>query len=185
MSNTMLNGRTIYKRGDEAGVLELLRSVFVAELLSPSTTIWLVSPWFSEVPILDNRLEGFRHLEPQWPRAEIRLGTILATLAERGTKLVMVARPMRRVAPDEASSVTERFLSDLERRVSDAAYLTIHRNFDRVHTKGLLGDRYLLSGSMNFTYSGVKINDELVRFTTSEAEAAEARMEFRGLWGNS
>lgn len=185
MSDLLLNGRSIHKRGDEASVLELLRTIFMAELLRPSHTIWLVSPWFSDVPLLDNRLEGFRHLEPQWPRAEIPLGLILTTLAERGANLVVVARPMRPVAPDEASRVTDRFLGELERRVSDAARLSIHRDFDRVHTKGLLGDSYLLSGSMNFTFAGVKINDELVRFTTSQVEVAEARMEFRGLWGDT
>ena len=168
MSIPTHTGRTIYKRGDEAGVLELLRSVLVAELLSPSDTLWIVSPWFSDVALLDNRLDGFRHIESQWPRAEIRLSTVLATFAERGTKLAIVARPTRRVAPDEASRVTDRFLDELKRRVSDSTYLSIHRGFDLVHTKGLLGDGYLLSGSMNFTFSGIKLNDELVRFTTAE-----------------
>ena len=184
MTPPQTNGRTVHKRGDEAAVLGLLRSIFAAELVRPSRTLWLVSPWISDVPLLDNRLDGYRHLEPQWPRAEIRLGMVLATLAARGTTLVVATRPARPVAPDEGSRVTDRFLEDLERRIPASAHLELYRDLGRIHTKGLLGEGYLLAGSMNFTYSGVKVNDELVRFTTSSAEVAETRIEFRGTWSD-
>lgn len=178
------SGRTILKRGDEAAVLSLLRTVFAAELVQPSETLWLVSPWISDVPLLDNRADAFRHLEPQWPRTEIRLGAVLATLVARGTRLVIATRPGRRVEPDEGTRATDRFLETLRQRVPPDGLLVVHREAWRIHTKGLLGDRYLLSGSMNFTYSGVKVNEEMVRFTTSETEVAEARIEFRGAWSD-
>ena len=37
----------------------------------------------------------------------------------------------------------------------------------------------LLSGSMNLTYSGLELNDELVLFETSPEAVAQARLAFR------
>lgn len=178
-------GRNVLKRGDEGAILSLLRTIFVSELLTPSSTLWIVSPWLSDVPILDNRLDGFRHLEPTWPRAQIRLGIILATLADRGTHLVVATRPARRVAGDEGSRATDRFLEGLQARVPSATRLTAHRNFERLHTKGLLGDGFFLAGSMNFTFAGVKLNDEFVRFTTATAEVSGVRIQFRDAWSRA
>ena len=42
-----------------AEIRELLEGIFVAELLVPSESIWLVSPWISDIDILDNRCGQF------------------------------------------------------------------------------------------------------------------------------
>lgn len=180
MSEILQTGRVIHKRGDEGAVIELLRSVFLAELLWPSKTLWLVSPWISDVPVLDNRLDGFRHVEPLWPRAVVRLGSVLVALADRGARLVIATRPTRAIAPDEPSRMTDRFIEDLARRLGSK--LVVHRDYERIHTKGLVGDRFVLSGSMNFTYAGVNLNDELLRYSTDPTEVAEMKIEFRALW---
>ena len=179
---TQVAGRTIYKRGDEASVGGLLQTVFAAEMVCPSRALWVVSPWLSDVVVLDNRRDAYRHLEPQWPRAHIRLGRVLATLAARGTHLVLATSPPRAVAPTEGQRVTDRFVEDLARQVPTAGHLRVYRNVERLHTKGLLGDRYFVMGSMNFTYSGVTVNEEAVRFTTVESEVSDARIEFRDRW---
>ena len=38
-----------------AEIRELLESLFAAELLSPSRCLWLVSPWLTDLELLDNR----------------------------------------------------------------------------------------------------------------------------------
>jgi hypothetical protein len=54
---------------------------------------------------------------------------------------------------------------------------------DEQHTKGLLGDGYFVSGSMNLTVRGVYINDEQVTLTIDEHEVAQARINFRDHYG--
>ena len=48
----------------------------------------------------------------------------------------------------------------------------------RLHTKGLLLKRGLLAGSMNFTYYGLELNDEMVAYDTTPKSLAEARINF-------
>ena len=42
----------------------------MAELLRPSTHLWIVSPWVSDVPLIDNRARQFGTLAPDWRSAE-------------------------------------------------------------------------------------------------------------------
>lgn len=39
-----------------AEIREMLEGIFVAELLVPSDSLWLVSPWITDIDILDNAL---------------------------------------------------------------------------------------------------------------------------------
>ena len=48
--------------------------------------------------------------------------------------------------------------------------------------RALLGDQFLLNGSMNFTHNGVQLLDEWVRFDTDTQAVAEARLAFRARW---
>ncbi|MFN8765058.1 MAG: hypothetical protein ACK5ZC_11340, partial [Pirellulaceae bacterium] len=50
---------------------------------------------------------------------------------------------------------------------------------DTLHLKGLLGQDYYLSGSMNLTYNGVEINHEGVSLNRSPEAIAEARIHFQ------
>ncbi len=56
--------------------------------------------------------------------------------------------------------------------------LWINDRADALHTKGLLTDRALLSGSMNFTYGGFELNDEVISFDVDLQQIAEARINF-------
>jgi phosphatidylserine/phosphatidylglycerophosphate/cardiolipin synthase-like enzyme len=47
-----------------------------------------------------------------------------------------------------------------------------------LHTKGVLTKRGLLIGSMNLTYNGLELNDEVVVFDTTLKSLAEARLNF-------
>ena len=176
-------GRQVFKRGATGAVAALLQTVFVSEMIYPSRCLWLVSPWVSDIEVVDNRTGGFLHLEPRWPLGPVHLSDVLAVLVARGTAVHVATRPARPRATDSGRH-NDRFLSELRMRVAQDATLYVHRNEEEhLHTKGLLGDRFFLSGSMNFTYNGIVVNDEYVRFTTDSTEVAEARIAFRERWG--
>ena len=50
----------------------LLASLFAAELICPSECLWLVSPWISDIQILDNQASGFDPLS-RWGPRQVRL----------------------------------------------------------------------------------------------------------------
>ena len=66
--------------------------MFVAEVLQSSEEIWIVSPWISNVVLIDNRTGNFDALNPEWGRREIRLADVLATLMARGTLVNIITR---------------------------------------------------------------------------------------------
>lgn len=64
----------------------LLQAVFIGELLAPSQEIWLVSPWVSDIGVVNNTDGAFTGLEPSWGARHVRLSEILLRLAARGTE---------------------------------------------------------------------------------------------------
>jgi hypothetical protein len=52
-----------------------------------------------------------------------------------------------------------------------------------LHEKGLLGDDFYLSGSMNLTYGGVELLEETVKFDTAPEVVADARLVYYERWG--
>jgi len=150
---------------------DVLQSLFALELLAPSRPLWIVSPWISDVELIDNGGGRFSGLEPEWPNAGIRLHTILRTLAARGGEVVIVAN-------DAAHN------DEFERRVHELADDSIRFIRDeRVHTKGIVGERFLVAGSMNLTHGGIVRNDEHLRYETDPARIHEWRVELDQRWG--
>lgn len=152
-------------------IRELLASLLVAELISPSERLWLVSPWLRDVLLLDNRSAAFRGVGPGWARRELGLFDVLSELMRRGSKLTVVTRP---------GDGNERALADLVRIVGTrpaAERLRMDTRPD-LHAKGLLGDDYCLSGSMNFTRNGIENLDEMVTYTTNPEQIGALRIEF-------
>ena len=47
-------------------IQELITLMMVGELLDPGSTVWIVSPWISDVPLLDNRAGSFDAVNPEW-----------------------------------------------------------------------------------------------------------------------
>lgn len=156
----------------------LLQSILAAELVAPSREIWLVSPWISDVSVIDNRSAAFSTIEPTWARRQISLSEVLFALINRGTRVVVATRPDHH---------NERFLYALRTAVASAGLaerVLVHQDGrEALHEKGLLGDDYFVSGSMNFTESGIRINDELLTFELAESVVAQARLHFRQHYG--
>ncbi len=155
-------------------VRELLELVFATELLRPSRCVWLVSAFLRDIPVLDNSGGAYVSLSPDLPRTQIRLSRLLSELASRGTHIVVASKPT-----PEGGEVGEEV-----QRVSDRNLITVTRRID-LHVKGVVGDSYALTGSMNFTHNGIDKLDELVRFETSPAEVQKLRSEFHQHYGGT
>jgi len=162
-----------------AEIRELLEGVFAAELLRPSRCLWLVSPWLSDIELLDNRSGAFASLDPQWGPRQIRLVEMLGRLLELGTEVIIATRP------DRHNESFLRKLEDVARAAGDESRITFHRS-PTLHTKGILGDDFYISGSMNITFNGIEVLQEGLLFTTDAESVSNARIAFiDGYGGNS
>ena len=146
---------------------DCLGSIFAAELMAPSQDLMLISPWISNVVLLTNRFGQFRSLMPEIGKTELALAELLAALSERGTRIRIIFRPNHQQTTD----FLRRLPATVERRSSQT-----------LHEKGLITDRFYLRGSMNFTHSGVNLNDESVELTTEPHDVAYAISEARKHW---
>jgi phosphatidylserine/phosphatidylglycerophosphate/cardiolipin synthase-like enzyme len=162
----------------EREVENLLQTIFAAELLAPSEILWIVSPWISDLDVLDNTTGAFAGLEPTWGRRRISLSEVLGALMRQGGGVVVATRTddhnlrfVRRLeAAAESAGLRDRLLVVLDER-------------ERLHEKGLVGDDFFLSGSMNFTYNGIRLHDEAVRLELDDQVVADARLNFRQTYG--
>lgn len=167
--------RRIFKtvNTSQSEIRELLQFMFVGEILSPSQKIWLVTPWISNVPILDNRTGTFGVLDPSWGHREIRLTEILLRIMALGTQIVIVTRP-----DEHCLNYTSRLFEQSEEMGVKDKLLVLYQKV--LHTKGVLTDNGLLTGSMNLTNNGLDLLDEMVTFDTDIADIAQARINFEG-----
>jgi hypothetical protein len=170
--------RHIYKSSwrcqDE--VRELLQAVFVGEYLAPSRCLWLVSPWVSDIPIIDNRSGSFDSLDSSWGPRIIRLVELLTRTLRVGGSVAIGTRPVSHNVP---------FVAQLETAASEydvSSHLFVTQSED-LHDKGLLGDDFYLSGSMNLTYGGVELLEETVKFDTVPEVVGQARLVYFERWG--
>jgi hypothetical protein len=167
-------GRHIHSRLSSRQIPDLLQTIFVAESLVPSRCIWIISPWISDIPVIDNRTNAFLAIEPSWVGGRVRLAQVLAKVVGVGTTVHLATRP------DEHNSG---FLERLREEVpTSARQLRVHC-VDDLHEKGILGDGYYLSGSMNFTLNGISLNEEAVHYYTSPEIISETRLVFSSRWG--
>lgn len=150
---------------------DVLTAALTSELLEPSPHLWLVSPWISDIVVLDNT-EG--HLDvvlDHGHAGSITLSEVLAQLTRMGTQLHVAVRP------DDHNLA---FLGRLERALG-GRLLDIHHHED-LHEKTLCGNDWLVSGSMNFTWRGLELNEEAITYSIDPQLAAQTRLEFEHRW---
>lgn len=150
---------------------DLLAGLFSAELCLPSRCLWLVSPWVSDVELLDNSAGTFGPLT-RYGKRPIRLAELLVALAASGTHVVVGT-----TADDHNKRFLERLrlLAD-DMRVGPLVTTSIDAS-NNLHTKALTGDDFALAGSMNITFNGIQVREELVDLRTDDAYVAQARMD--------
>jgi len=149
----------------------VLTAVLLAELLAPSDELWLVSPWISDVPALDNSRGDYDALFADPSARVYPLSAALGKIVVGGARLTVVTRPI-----DHNQSFLDRL-----RRLSTPERFTVIEHPD-VHEKTLCGRSWILTGSMNFTMRGMQINDEAVRYEAGEMAAAQARVDLAHRW---
>lgn len=155
---------------------DALQALFIAELLTPSTPLWIVTPWISDVVVVDNRAARFTGLLPDAPRRPIRLAeTLLAQLLRGGTTVVACR-------PDPHNRT---FTEQLAERAGEAGVgdRLLCRFAEDLHEKGVLTRHLLLSGSMNLTYNGLRRLEESILLTDDDDSVARARHAYEDRWG--
>lgn len=149
----------------------LLTAVFAAELLSPSKCLWLVSPWISDVALIDNRADSFSRLA-EWGPRHVRLTEILASLGGAGSGIVIGA------TADDSNTV---FLDRLRalfavRGLTDHLTVDIDAN-NELHEKAITTDDAVVAGSMNITNNGIFVREEYLELRTDGEFVARSRMD--------
>ncbi len=165
----MINQRQIFLHGSlgQRQLREVLSAQLVGLMIKPEL-IWLVSPWVSDFPILDNRSGNWDSVEPSWGDREIGFLELLTSAINGGC-------PLRLVTKDDGKSIS--FISQLKNRLLTSADFK-NLSTGNVHSKGLLTHSFFLKGSMNYTYSGANLNDEHLMLTTDGTMISEALLEF-------
>ncbi|MDC1390751.1 phospholipase D-like domain-containing protein DpdK [Gammaproteobacteria bacterium] len=165
--------RIIRKSKDRssAEAADLLSSILLAEITSPSKCLWLISPWISDISIIDNRTYSISVFQACGARF-IRLTEVLIYLASQGTTVVIGT------ADEDSNAV---FLSRLKMAFVesglDASLILDIDKSNKLHEKAIVGDDLSISGSMNITNNGVFIREELIEIHTDEENVAKARMD--------
>ena len=167
--------RDIYAERSNLVPVEFLQSLFVAELILPSSRIWISSPWINDIDLIDNTARQFGSLVPSWPASWIRMSDVLSALLDRGSEIVIIAN---------YDPHNEEFLSRIRLlKESHPGRVHVIQTAD-VHEKGILSDNFTLDGSMNFTYRGVNINQEYLGYRCDPEIVHERRLVLEERWGN-
>lgn len=162
-----------FGRGPTPAVSDMLQVVFGLELASPSRRLWIVAPWQSDIPVLDNRAGEFSAVGPGWPLREIRISEVLAACLDRGATVTVVMN-------HDLSNLPMRTATEaLQARHPERCRLWVT---DQVHEKGIVTDHAYLSGSMNWTYNGQRQNLEKVSLSTDPGVIAEQQVDLSGLY---
>ncbi|EWC64098.1 Aspartokinase [Actinokineospora spheciospongiae] len=145
----------------------------------PSTCLWLVSPWITDVDILNNTAGTFPDLN-RFGRRHIRLAEILVTLAAAGSTVVIGT------TSDSHNSTFLHRVRSLARDlgVTDRVSIVVDVS-GRLHSKALTGDGFAVSGSMNITYNGINVREEQVELRIDEEYVSRARMDAYDRFGGS
>ena len=162
-------------QGRMADLEQVHHLLFLMELLAPSSPLWIVSAWLSDVAVVDNRGGELSSIAPGLPARRIGLVEVLTELVSKGGDVRVVVRE------DEHNRAVVGQLQQLERR-SSAGSLSVSMRRD-LHDKLVVGERLLVEGSMNLTHRGALRNEEGVRVVTETADIATQRHELNRRFG--
>ena len=171
----MSASREIYSQRSADLPADLLQSLFLAELLFPSSRVWISSPWITDFDLIDNSSRQFSALVPGWPAAPIRFSEVVRELLERGAEIVIIT------SHDQKNND---FLSRVEEmRQARPGQVHIFKE-NAVHEKRILTDHFALDGSMNLTFQGVNHNQEYLAYRWQAESVGEKRMVMESHWGS-
>ncbi|WP_327030588.1 phospholipase D-like domain-containing protein DpdK [Micromonospora sp. NBC_01740] len=145
----------------------ILTTVLLAELMTPSRRLWLVSPWIGDVDVIDNRAAAYDSVFVDPSSRVYTFAEVLAGITHGGGQLSVVTRP---------DAFNDVFVDRLLRQTAPGHAQVVRA--EDVHEKTMCGDNWLMTGSMNFTYRGMRVNDEIVSYRIDPAAAGTARVDF-------
>jgi len=164
MANRLIKSRA---RGGAGQLSDCIASLIALELIAPGGRLYLISPHLGDMVLLLSPFGQFRALMPELGVAELRLSEALRSLAARGSRVRVMARA--------GATQTESFLARLGPTVGS-------RMVSRLDERGLIGERFYLRGSLEFTMDGVAAGDESVELTTDPAQVSQAMVEAEQMW---
>ncbi len=154
-------------------ISDLIQSIFVAESLSPSDPLWILSGWISDIPVVNNGAREFSVIDPDWPTGNVALIHAFRTIVSKGGRLAFVLRDVEQ---------NQRFvarLNPLRREFPSQIWWVLG---EHEHAKGIVGRNFDLSGSMNFTHRGITVNGEHLIYRTASETIAARRLELANQW---
>jgi len=156
-------------------IADLLQGIFSLEIIKPSEPLWILSAWISDIKIIDNSSRQFSGIEQDWPIGPVKLSGVIKTLLSRGGEVIIIFRD------DEHNSAFEEKLSEIKLEFPDS--LSFRRHSKDFHGKEIVGHDFILSGSMNYTWSGIGKNDENITLRTDKETVANKRTTLQSQWG--
>ena len=169
--------KEIWSKSGSDVIREILMSAISSLFLSgkKQQPLYLISPWLSDFVLFKNYSQEFSSFFPKFnDKSEILFSDCLGTLAE--------LLPIRIITTKNKTS--DPFVSKLRENWSD---IEVRIAPETEHKKGLLSPNFYLEGSMNFTYSGVFIRDEIITYHTDKTvggnqKISKAYIEFNNHW---
>lgn len=155
------------QRSGQRQCQEVLTGVLISGLIHPHT-MWIVSPWLSDFAVVDNRLYAWQHLVPTWPPQWIGFVEVVAQLIQSQNQLFIVTRD---------NPTSRQFIQQLNDLLPTGASYQL-KYCEELHTKGILTEQVLVSGSLNLTFSGTHRNDELIHIFDDAQVIRGALAEF-------
>ncbi|MCS0674472.1 phospholipase D-like domain-containing protein DpdK [Cytobacillus firmus] len=165
-----MSSRIIRSFGGSHVLRDYLVSLFVAEAMNPSKELYLISPFLSNSPLIENKHNQYTDVFPLIKSKTIYLSDILTTFAWKGMSV--------RIICDNEREETKPLIHALRDHVE-------FRKLEQNHDKGLVTSNVYIHGSMNFTYSGIYLNKESLRTTNVSSDINEAIIAFRQRWEES
>ena len=141
-----------------SAILDLLQSIFIAEIICPSPNLSFFFGWMSDVEVINNEASEFSSLESEWPNSMVRLSDVLKALLKRGCKISIVLKDV-----DHNRKVEK----EIRKRCQEFTDLLKIYWDEKEHKKVIVGEDFVLEGSMNLTKNGLNINGESITFNTN------------------
>lgn len=161
-------------------IAECLEGLFVSELMHPGKRLLVASPWMSDFPALDNRGGQFTALESSWIAKMIPFSSVVRALMLRNVRIRLACGPGARETDVIDRIETAARVDGTDTYLHASRLPHEHRLFS--HEKALIADTWAVYGSMNFTYSGVELNGELITVTTVPDSVAKVATELLSLF---
>lgn len=168
-----LERRDITSPPQRRAVKDLIQSIFIAELLKPSLELWLSIAWIGDIEVIDNSSRQFSSLYPDWPARMIKLSEVLTILVSSGAKVYVIIRK------DEHNFYFCQKVEEIAKIYPESIKLFQEENY---HEKCIVGDDYMVSGSMNATKNGFEKSHDFLTYTCIPAEVSRRRIALATKW---